>query len=192
MIVTCPKCGKSYRYDEGRFGRSPSKKLKCANCGSIFRVDNPNENLDATNIKARKKSVGKGADQREDTEERLAVESDAPELPELAPLDRDLRFSLAVIAGPQAGAVFSVQTPRVFLGRGENAEIQLKDAEVSRRHAMLEIRGEEATIVDLDSTNGTFVAGERVQRTSLCHQKEFTVGATTLMFLVTPAEEAGF
>lgn len=192
MIVTCPECGKSYRYDEGRFGKAPSKKLKCAGCGSIFRVENPNVNLDATNIKARERTTTDDGGEREDTEERLAVESEAPELPELAPLDRDLRFSLAVIAGPQAGSVFSVVKPRVFLGRGETTEIQLKDAEVSRRHAMLEIRGEEATIVDLDSTNGTFVNEERIDRATVCHQKEFTVGATTLMFLVTPAEDAGF
>ena len=192
MIVTCPECGKSYRYNEARFGDAPTKKLKCANCGSVFEVRNPSENLDATNIKGHGRTVTGGVLNREDTAERMAVESDSPELPELAPLDRDLRFSLAVVAGPQAGSVFSIATPRVFVGRGENAEVQLKDAEVSRRHAMLEIRGEEATVIDLDSTNGTFVDDERIQRATICHQKEFTVGATSLMFLVTPAEEVGF
>jgi len=185
LIVTCPGCNAKYRYDTARFGGAASKRLKCPKCGEVFEVANPAaEELDSTNI-------GKGKEPPRqplpgtDTD-RLRVEPEPPELPALAPLPKDLRFSLAVIAGSQAGSVFQLTRPRVYLGRGSTMDVQLNDAEVSRRHAMLEIRDEEATIQDLGSTNGTFVAGERVQRATIGHQQEFTLGSTTLMFLVTP------
>jgi len=54
---------------------------------------------------------------------------------------------------------------------------------------MLEIRGDEATIVDLGSTNGTFVESERVQTAVVGSHQEFTVGTTTLMFIVTQVSE---
>ncbi len=190
MIVTCPRCEAKYRYDEARFGGAAKKRLKCPRCGEVFEVANPRggEELDATNVDSARRArptPPPGA-----TTDKMRVEAEAPELPQLAPLPRNLRFSLAVIAGSQAGTVFPISKPRVYLGRGSTMDIQLKDAEVSRRHAMLEIRGEEGTITDLGSTNGTYVDGVRVERATIGHQKEFTLGSTTLMFLVTPVEEA--
>ena len=64
-------------------------------------------------------------------------------------------------------------------------DVQLKDSEVSRRHAMLEIREGEATLVDLGATNGTFLEGERIDRAELANRSEFTVGSSTLMFIIT-------
>ncbi len=187
MIVTCPNCEAKYRYDKARFGGAASKRLKCPKCAEVFEVANPaGEELDATN-------VGKGKQVRmeqppgTDTD-RVALDPEPPELPQLAPLPRDLRFSLAVIAGSQAGSVFTVSKPRIFLGRGSTMDVQIRDAEISRRHAMLEVRGEEATVVDLGSTNGTFLDGEKIERATIKHQQEFTLGSTTLMFLVTPTE----
>ena len=90
-----------------------------------------------------------------------------------------------MIAGAQAGTVFKITKPRVYLGRGTAADIQLRDAEISRRHAMIEIRGDEVTVVDQGATNGCFVEGTRVESAVLEHQMEFTTGSTTLMLIVT-------
>jgi len=68
-------------------------------------------------------------------------------------------------------------------------DVQLKDSEVSRRHAMVEVRNEEAMLLDLGATNGTFVEGERIDQTALENRAEFTIGSTTLMFIVTPSRE---
>ncbi len=76
-------------------------------------------------------------------------EPEAPELPELAPLPKDQRFSLAVIAGSQAGSVFPITKARIYLGRGSAMDVQIKDSEVSRRHAMLEVRKGAVVLVDL-------------------------------------------
>ena len=184
MIITCPECQTQYRYDEARFGGASSKRLKCTRCSAVFEVVNPSaEELDATGIADR--AEASPIDTASQTD-KMRLEPEAPELPQLAPLERDLRYSLAVIAGAQAGSVFSITSPRIYIGRGSSADVQLKDAEISRRHAMIEVRGEAATVVDLGSTNGTFVKGTRVVRHVLANQAEFTVGSTTLMLIVTP------
>ena len=104
----------------------------------------------------------------------------------IQPLPTDPRYSLAVIAGGQAGSVFQIHKPRIFLGRGSAMDIQLRDSEVSRRHALLEIRDPEVTLTDLDATNGTWVEGTQITSTKLEHPDEFTLGSTTLMLIVTP------
>lgn len=182
MIITCPRCQAQYRYDIARFGELQRKRVKCPKCSAIFEVSNPSpDGAEATRIGGVLIPPSPAA-----PTEPPRPEPEPAELPDLAQLPTDLRFSLAVIAGSQAGSVFPVTKPRVYLGRGSSMDVQLKDSEVSRRHAMIEIRGEVATLIDLGATNGTFVAGERIQRTDIGNQSEFTLGSTTLMLIVTP------
>jgi len=183
VIITCPQCETQYQYDEARFGNAPFKRLKCPKCATEFQVQNPaEEEADSTNVDSKASSTPKPGGT--DTDE-VYLEPESPELPQLAPLRPDIRYSLAVIAGAQAGSVFQIAKPRVYLGRGSAMDIQVQDSEVSRRHAMLEIRSDLATLIDLGATNGTFVAGERISRHELTNQSEFTVGSTTMMLIVT-------
>jgi len=69
-------------------------------------------------------------------------------------------------------------------------DIQLRDSEVSRRHAMIEIRDPDVTLTDLDATNGTWFNGSKITTATINHQDEFTLGSTTLMLIVTPVEDA--
>jgi len=185
VIITCPQCESKYRYDEARFGSEPSKSVRCTTCGYTFVVENPLQIGDATN-------AGHASDLPAELFEddgAKGAEPEAPELPPLAPLPGDVRFSLAVIAGAQAGSVFPITKPRIFIGRGSAMDVQLKDSEVSRRHAMIEVRSDEATLVDLGATNGTYVDGQRIDRMELSNRSEFTVGSTTLMFIVAATRE---
>jgi pSer/pThr/pTyr-binding forkhead associated (FHA) protein len=50
---------------------------------------------------------------------------------------------------------------------------------------MIEVRGSTATLVDLGTTNGTFVAGKNIKISQLEHMSKFRIGATTLVFTVT-------
>ncbi len=57
----------------------------------------------------------------------------------------------------------------------------LEDPEVSRRHAVLRRSGESVVIEDLDSTNGTFVEGERIRKpVTVGPGDQVRVGRTTL------------
>ena len=186
MIITCPQCETKYRYDEARFGGADVKQVKCTSCGHSFEVRNPlDEPSNAT-------SIGKmfGGSPGAETAGK-AADPEVPELPELPPLPKDQRFSLAVIAGSQAGSVFPITKARVYLGRGSATDVQIKDSEVSRKHAMLEIRGGKVVLVDLGATNGTWVGGERAEEAEIPNQGEFTLGSTTLMLIVTGGPPPG-
>lgn len=50
------------------------------------------------------------------------------------------------------------------IGRSSQCDVLIEDALVSRRHAMLQVSGEELFLEDLRSANGVFVNGERVRR----------------------------
>ena len=50
----------------------------------------------------------------------------------------------------------------VVLGRGRGADIELADASISRRHALIYNRDEVPLIVDMCSANGTWVGEQRL------------------------------
>ena len=185
MIITCPKCSAQYRYDEARFGDTPRRKVKCPKCSHVFDITNPSSEIGDPTFIGRSKKQPEAPSPDDHQTDKTFIEPESPELPALAPLRSDLRFSFAVIAGAQAGLVFKIGKPRVYLGRGTAADIQLQDAEISRRHAMIEIRGDEVTLVDQGATNGCFVQGTRIETAILDHQMEFTLGSTTLMLIIT-------
>ncbi|MDW7966798.1 MAG: FHA domain-containing protein [Thermoanaerobaculum sp.] len=205
MIITCPSCRTSYQYDESRFGEVDVKLVKCARCSQVFEVRRPGEGTDVASTQrmvpvppAAKADEGdatrsRGRAPEETTKQielnRLATPAEE-DLPQLAPLPRDRRYSLAVILGADAGKVFRIEKPRVVLGRGAGCDVQLTDSEVSRRHALLEIRGDEVTIKDLGSTNGTYVEGVRVTQATLESQQEFSLGTTTLMLIITEVRDS--
>jgi DNA-binding NtrC family response regulator len=54
------------------------------------------------------------------------------------------------------------QSGEIVIGRGENAELRLRDSSVSRRHATLTIDDRKVVLADLGSHNGTFVNTQRI------------------------------
>ncbi|HZO14388.1 MAG TPA: FHA domain-containing protein, partial [Polyangiaceae bacterium] len=77
------------------------------------------------------------------------------------------RVQLVVVAGARVGQTFPVQHS-TLIGRAEEASVQIDDAEISRRHALVRNIGEDRYIVeDLESRNGTVVNGVRIERSEL-------------------------
>src|SRR5881392_238701 len=70
--------------------------------------------------------------------------------------------SFLVRSGGLMGQRLPVKTPVVNLGRADYNDIVLPDPSVSTSHAKLQRREGVWVLVDLDSTNGTIVEGERV------------------------------
>ena len=201
VIINCPECETKYRYDERRFDGEAVKQVKCTSCGFTFEAANPalaSATVDSGDVDSLDFDDGTGheapwspgevdAQPTEDAQPEKAHAAPRPDLDSpLPPMPTDPRYSLAVIAGGLAGSVFQIHKPRLFLGRGSAVDIQLRDSEVSRRHAMLEIRDPDVVLVDLDATNGTWFDGAKIKTTKLNHQDEFTLGSTTLMLIVTP------
>lgn len=77
------------------------------------------------------------------------------------------------------------------IGRHPNSSIQVLDRIVSKEHAIIRRRPDGCWILrDLDSLNGTFVAGTRVTEHPLQSGDEITLGATKLQFLETSSQDA--
>jgi hypothetical protein len=65
---------------------------------------------------------------------------------------------------------------RLTIGRDDGNDLQLPTAGVSRRHAAVQVSGDQASIEDLGSRNGTFVNQERVQEAKLAHGDVIRIG----------------
>ncbi len=72
------------------------------------------------------------------------------------------RFYLLVLESGSSSMFHLPRNGLVLIGRVAEAELQLQDASVSRRHARLTIADGTVSIADLESHNGTRVNGERV------------------------------
>jgi pSer/pThr/pTyr-binding forkhead associated (FHA) protein len=68
------------------------------------------------------------------------------------------------------------------IGRDAGCELVLADVEVSRRHARLETQGSIVFLRDLESSNGTFLNGRRLESAvELREGDEIDVGTTRLI-----------
>jgi DNA-binding winged helix-turn-helix (wHTH) protein len=71
------------------------------------------------------------------------------------------------------------------IGRGEDAAIQIDSPGVSRHHARVLVKGDEATLEDLGSKNGTSLNGTRMSAPHrLRDGDEIRLGALVLTFLI--------
>jgi len=77
---------------------------------------------------------------------------------------------------------YEISTPLIILGRGTDCDLRLVDPGVSRHHAEIRVEDGEVVLVDLGSTNGTFVNGQPVRRVILTDGTRVTLGRTTLVF----------
>jgi len=87
-------------------------------------------------------------------------------------------------AGPDGSTqrTFEIVAPLIILGRGTDCDLRLVDPGVSRHHAEIRVEDGEVVLVDLGSTNGTFVNGQPVRRILLTDGTQVTLGRTTLVF----------
>jgi Protein of unknown function (DUF3662)/FHA domain len=97
-----------------------------------------------------------------------------------SPVELGVQREVAVLTWD--GQRHEVAKRRVVIGRSKDAEVQVADPNVSRRHAELRQEGTTYWIVDLDSTNGVEVNGKRVKRLKLEDGTRFTIGSTEIVF----------
>ncbi len=69
-----------------------------------------------------------------------------------------------------------LSSPQLTIGRGVDNDVQLDVAGASRQHAMVTLEREAVWVVDRGSTNGTWVAGQRVERARLEPGDRFQIG----------------
>jgi pSer/pThr/pTyr-binding forkhead associated (FHA) protein len=72
-----------------------------------------------------------------------------------------MKAKLVDMSGGHAREIL-INNEDFLVGRGEDCDLTLHDAEISRHHCTIRIRGGEAVVSDLGSSNGTFVNGHRI------------------------------
>lgn len=109
-----------------------------------------------------------------------------------APRTGDERATLTFLTGVSAGQVVSLPATGGLMGRASDALVSLDDQGVSRRHARILPTEGGFFIEDLESTNGTFVAGVRVGSRELRSGDRIQLGPSVVLryALIDSAEEA--
>ncbi len=78
----------------------------------------------------------------------------------------------------------------IKIGKVPSAHLRLDDDKVSRMHAIIEVLGNEVSVIDLGSTGGTFVNGQKVNKAKLVSGDAIEVGDSRLeLTIVQPAAE---
>ncbi len=71
---------------------------------------------------------------------------------------------------------------KITIGRSEESTIQIQDPTVSNHHAIIEERDDRFWIVDLKSSNGTFVNGRRITETVIVENDVIHFGTNKKVF----------
>jgi len=101
------------------------------------------------------------------------------------------RPALIVLSGERVGVRVSCQG-NIVVGRDAEAGLSLPDPGVSWHHAMLQDRGDAWTLVDLGSTNGIAVNGEKVAEADLKSGDKLRFGTTVVRFEIQDAADEAF
>jgi two-component system cell cycle response regulator len=116
----------------------------------------------------------------EEWEEETSV-TEAGEVLPSTPTERD-RAYLIVLAGGNVGEMYKILAGEAVIGRGRNVDVVLIDDGVSREHARIRIDSGKLMLEDLDSRNGTFRNGLKVDgMVQLNDGDKIQVGRTTIL-----------
>ena len=79
---------------------------------------------------------------------------------------------------------FKIDQDEIIIGRDSDNEVQIDNVAVSREHAKI-IRGPNSCLIeDLNSTNGTFVNGKKINKKFLNKNDEISIGKHSLQIIL--------
>lgn len=91
---------------------------------------------------------------------------------------------LIVFYGESIGRRYFLNRPELILGRADSAHVQINQDSISRNHAKVVVRpGQQPKVIDLESTNGTFVNNQRISERVLMDGDLLRVGQTIFKHL---------
>jgi two-component system, cell cycle response regulator len=99
---------------------------------------------------------------------------------------------VVVVQGRQLGHRVELADSVITLGRAPECELCLPDHSVSRRHCRIEPAGEGFELVDLESTNRTFLNGAAVDRSLLKDGDRIELGRNVLKFFDRDSSESDY
>lgn len=119
----------------------------------------------------------------ENTRARIPAPTTNPTQPRVFEhAERPVVFSVVVVQGPAAGARVGLER-EVVIGRDPRCELPIGAADVSRRHARIVPDAEGHRVVDMGSTNGTWVNGRPITSRKLVPGDRIELGSCVLRYL---------
>jgi pSer/pThr/pTyr-binding forkhead associated (FHA) protein len=122
------------------------------------------------------------------------VAAEAPPPPEPvappAPAPKGPAPEVVLMVGDKQLGVFSLTAGEATIGRTPGNAIVIDNAGVSRRHAVIRVKGDKVVIEDLGSANGTFVRGQRIEEYELRDGDEIAIVKHRLVYRVPKDAEA--
>jgi hypothetical protein len=92
-----------------------------------------------------------------------------------------VRLRLSFRTGAHRGHVLEFDPPRtLILGRSSQADLQIYDERISRRHCAIRVDPQGGRVKDLGSGNGTFLNGVEVRETVIAEGDVLTIGRTEI------------
>src|SRR4051812_25066511 len=120
------------------------------------------------------------ADPPDDGEEKTSIQ-----LVPVTPSSQEAKSGFLLIISTKSdfatGRMFKLSKAETVLGRGTEADFQIQDEGISRRHASIQFLDGRCMLSDLDSTNGSFINGERVKSAQLKDGDKIQLGSTTVL-----------
>jgi len=128
--------------------------------------------------------------------ERPALPTGTWDEEELALAERDFATSpgapnLVITSNGNVIGDIRMEKPRLLIGRSDHNDIPISSRFISRHHALLVRHGSSTFLMDLNSTNGTFVNAKRVSNHVLVHDDVITIGHHKIKFHDTDARIRG-
>ncbi|MDZ4788260.1 MAG: FHA domain-containing protein [Blastochloris sp.] len=89
-------------------------------------------------------------------------------------------ISFEVLNGAFKGFIFHLLQPEILIGRQEDCDVLLPDGSISSHHCKIFKEEFSLRILDLDSTNGTFINGKSIAEAILNLDDKLQIGSLSL------------
>ena len=86
-----------------------------------------------------------------------------------------------ILGGPSMGQQIILSEGETLWGRSRDADVVVEDEAISRYHFKITVVDRIATLEDLNSTNGTFVNGERIRQHILQPNDKIQISSVTVL-----------
>jgi diguanylate cyclase (GGDEF)-like protein len=89
--------------------------------------------------------------------------------------------AIDILGGPAMGQQIILGEGDTVWGRNQDADIPIDDEAISRYHFKIKVKDKVAILEDLNSTNGTFVNGERIKQHVLQNNDKIQISSATVL-----------
>ena len=97
---------------------------------------------------------------------------------------------LVVLTEGFTGRTYELKVDRTTVGRVEDNAFQVAEPSVSSHHCEILLRGDQVIVKDLESTNGTYVNGQKVSESPLKSGQILRLGQLEMRLETADAKEA--